>query len=292
MLKHADEVRTFGLAAEMSFWIFLSLIPLAAVAGLVAAKLAVHHFAVVAPFFTSLPPSANDFIKEQLEAVAAWNGGSVAFPAALVFVWLASSGVHSVFDALEIQTQSTRPWWRKRILAVAMCIGISVGVGLIAILTTGFAWISRVVSRGALTEIVEHSGTLGVVTRAIAGGLVLFGLNAALFWVGIPKTHRVRMPIAPGALLSTISEALLGLGYGVYVRTAGDGDAYQGALAIIGVTMTTLYLFSIAVLMGAELNRFIDARTRGVVRPAGRPSRLHRPRTTSDGVGAMSIRRS
>ena len=34
ILRGVDRARTLGLAAEMSFWLFLSLVPLAAVAGL------------------------------------------------------------------------------------------------------------------------------------------------------------------------------------------------------------------------------------------------------------------
>jgi uncharacterized BrkB/YihY/UPF0761 family membrane protein len=34
-----DRSRTFGLAAETAFWLFLSMIPLAAVGGLIAARL-------------------------------------------------------------------------------------------------------------------------------------------------------------------------------------------------------------------------------------------------------------
>src|SRR5438094_7666488 len=92
MFKHLDDVRTFGLAAEMAFRVFLSLIPLAAVAGLATARLAVRHWGAVAPMFTSLPPDAQRFIGDNLKDVAAWNGGTVALPAALVFAWLASSG--------------------------------------------------------------------------------------------------------------------------------------------------------------------------------------------------------
>ena len=40
----------------------------------------------------------------------------------------------------------------------------------------------------------------------------------------------------------------------------GPGNAYLGSLAVIGVTMMTLWLFSIAILLGAELNKVIRDR--------------------------------
>src|SRR6476469_93827 len=86
MFVHLDRVRTFGLAAEMAFWLFLSLIPLAAVAGLVAARFATQHASAAGPFLMALPPSTRQFVQGELGNVAAWNGGTVALPAIAMFV--------------------------------------------------------------------------------------------------------------------------------------------------------------------------------------------------------------
>jgi membrane protein len=278
MFDHLDRVRTFGLAAELAFWLFLSLIPLAAVAGLVAAKLATQHWSAVAPLLTSLPPMARDMIRDELTHVAAWNGGAVAAPAAAVFVWLASSGVHAVFDALEIQTSSSRSWVKKRLLAIATCFALSIGVAALALLSTGVDWIGRFLKGLPLAGAAVESSALGTVLRIATGGLVAFALNAGLYWVGIPHQDRKRLPIWPGALLAMVLEATLGLGYGFYIGKAGDGGAYQGALAVIGVTLMALYLLSVAVLVGAELNRYLGQR-HGAIAPKNQPSRLHHPHT-------------
>src|SRR5690349_8269125 len=111
-IRELERSRTTGMAAEMAFWLFLSLVPLAAVAGLVVAKVAVSS-AEVTLLLASLPIETRELVSRQLKHVAAWNGGSVAAPAALVFVWLASGGVHAVFDVLEVKAGASRPWWKK-----------------------------------------------------------------------------------------------------------------------------------------------------------------------------------
>jgi membrane protein len=261
MFEHLNDVRTFGLAAEMAFWLFLSLIPLAAVAGLVAAKLAVRHWGVVGPVVTSLPPDTSQFIATQLRAVAAWNGGAVALPGAAIFVWLAASGVHAVFDALEIQTQSTRrPWWKKRALAILTCGSLSIGVGALALFTTGIGWLEELVEAVPVGAQTGRPSAFALVARGVGGLLVLYGLNVGLFVIGIPRKDCPALPRAPGAVLSTVLETILSFGYGLYVRAAGTGDVYRGALGVIGVTMITLYLLSVALLFGAELNRHLAGR--------------------------------
>ena len=83
---------------------------------------------------------------------------------------------------------------------------------------------------------------------------------ATLYRVGIPSEARRRTPILPGALLADGLLVALGWSYRFYVSHAGAGDAYQGSLAVIGVTLMTLWLFSVALLLGAELNKTLRDR--------------------------------
>src|ERR1700690_1378810 len=66
-----DRSRSLGLAAEMAFWLFLSLLPLAAVAGLVTAKLASGSWSTTAPLLESLPLATRELVGTELGRVAA-----------------------------------------------------------------------------------------------------------------------------------------------------------------------------------------------------------------------------
>src|SRR3974390_2557616 len=94
--------RTLDLAAGMAFWLFLALVPLAAVASLLGARFAKHHESLLETWLTAVPDEARSFVASQVAHVAAWSGG-VAPAAAVTFVWLASNGVHSVLEAIEVQ---------------------------------------------------------------------------------------------------------------------------------------------------------------------------------------------
>ena len=289
MFEHLERVRTFGLAAEMAFWVFLSLIPLAAVAGLVAAKLATENANAVGPFLMAMPPATRQFVQGELGNVAAWNGGSVALPAIVMFAWLASSGIHSIFDALEIQTHSSRPWWKKRLLALAACIALSVGIASVTLLMTGLGWVEQLLHDGLPAVVTRETSLLGKLARFVVGACVALSLEIGLFWFGVPSIARHRLPLLPGAVLATVLQGALGYGYSFYIGKAGDGGAYQGALAAIGVTLTALYLLSCAILLGAELNRYLGAR-KGVfcvaTPPVHRPeSRLHHERPSPEAEG-------
>jgi membrane protein len=264
-IRELERSRTTGMAAEMAFWLFLSLVPLAAVAGLVAAKVAVSN-AEVTSLLASLPAETRELVSKQLKHVAAWNGGSVAAPAAIVFVWLGSGGVHAVFDVLEVKAEASRPWWKKRALALASCVALSVGLAIIAVLATG---LSRVLAllRGTvpIAQFESRAGVTGLVDAVLrlgVGALTALGLVAGLYLIGIPRTARKRIPVLPGALVAVALQAALGYGYVFYLSKVGVRSAYQAGLSIIGVTMIALYLFSVALLVGAELNHVVARRRR------------------------------
>ena len=100
----------------------------------------------------------------------------------------------------------------------------------------------------------------GSFVRFLTGTAVSVAMVAALYRIGIPREARYRTPIWPGTLLAVALIGVLGVGYRLYISRTGGGDAYLGSLAIIGVTMTTLWLFSVSLLLGTALNKGIGDR--------------------------------
>jgi membrane protein len=262
MLRGISRARTLGLAAEMSFWLFLSLVPLAAVAGLIAARVATTRGAMTGGLLSTVPSAARNLIENEVQHVAAWHGSTVAPLAVAMFLWLAGSGIHSVFDALEVQAGTSRPWWRQRLLSLATCAALSTGVALLGLLAVGLGWLETLAGK-AIPLAGFGASITGLALRAAGGVVVGVTMVAGLYRVGIPREARARIPIFPGATLAVLLVACLGWGYGVYVSTTGTGDAYQGSLAVIGVTLMTLWLFSVALLLGTELNKLIGNRRSG-----------------------------
>jgi len=239
------KARTLGLAAEMAFWMFLSLVPLAAVVGLLAARLAIKNWSLAAPLLRTLPPDALDLVRGELVHVAS----SRTTPIAIVFfVWLASSGVHSIFDAFEATTDTSRPWWKKRLLAIATCVALSLGGVLVALVGGAFDWVAR--AAHAATPL----GAIVWVLRAIVAVALLYAIVAGLFFVGVPRDARARLRLAPGATVVVVLHLALALGYRAYVAAMGNGGAYLAGLAVIGVTMMATYLFSLSILIGLAVS--------------------------------------
>lgn len=249
--------RTAGLAAEVAFFSFMSLIPLAAVLGLLAAKLASRDTATQKAMLDASPPAMRDLLMTEFDKVSAWNGGAIAPMATVVFVWLASTGLHAIFDVLEVQTGSFRPWWRKRLYAIAVCLGASVGVAAITLLIAGLGWLAALVEGSWGIRIAPAANPLWSVIRALFAGLLSVAIVAGLYWVGLPPSARKRMPILPGAVFATLGHWALGYGYSALLSLFGSGGAYLAGLAAVGVTLTSLYLSALVLLVGVEINEVL-----------------------------------
>jgi membrane protein len=264
LLTRLDANRALGLGAEMAFWLFLSLLPLAAVVGVVAAKLAVGNWSIAAPLLDSLPDATRTLLRAELGQMAAWNGGKVGLGAGVMFLWLASSGVHSIFDGIEIEANAApRPWWKKRLAALLTCVVLSAGTALLTLLATGLGWTWHLLGGTTLFQALKfESSQLGELLRFSVGAAVSFGLVSGLYWIALPPATRKTMPIAPGAILATVLQIAIGFGYGFYIKQVGDGGAYQAGLASIGVTLMALYLFCVVMLVGVEVNQMLSEHKR------------------------------
>ncbi|HKQ71500.1 MAG TPA: YhjD/YihY/BrkB family envelope integrity protein, partial [Polyangiaceae bacterium] len=190
--------------------------------------------------------------------------------AAVVFVWLASGGVQAVFDLLEVQTGVSRPWWKKRVIAIGACLGLSAGTALMGVISAGLDGIVSFL-RGAIPRAGFGSEQSFVDAFVRAGMTLVTGvaLVAGVFYIGVPGPARNGMPILPGALVAVLLQWLLGRGYVFYLAQVGTGSAYQASLSIIAVTLMALYLFALALLIGAEVNASV-AKAKKASQPSSR----------------------
>lgn len=248
--------RTFGLAAETAFWLFLSLIPLLAAAGLVAARLSTANWQRVTPILETFPPSTRALIRVELLRVARWNGGAVGLTGAAVSIWLASTAVHSMFEAFEIGSLVRRSWVKRRLLALATCAGLSVVVAALTALWHGLQRLIALVASNGHHHLASQSSMNG--PRAVLSFVVAIGYVSALYWIGIPRPGSARRTLLPGALVAVVLQGVMSFGYARYLAHFTQRTVYGAGLGIVGATLMALYLFSLSLLIGAAVIRRLD----------------------------------
>jgi uncharacterized BrkB/YihY/UPF0761 family membrane protein len=111
-------------------------------------------------------------------------------------------------------------------------------------------------TRRRRARIVRSSGE-----RALALSLsVLFAtaVLAAFYRFAVSHSKRVARHVLPGAALAVVLWLVISWAFGVYVTTLAEYAVFYGSLAAVAVLLVWLWLTSLAILVGAELNSQLE----------------------------------
>jgi len=97
--------------------------------------------------------------------------------------------------------------------------------------------------------------------RALALGLsLLFGtaVLATFYRFAVSHSKRVKRRVFPGAVLAVVLWLLVSWIFGVYVSSLAEYAVFYGSVAAVAVLLVWLWLTSLAILIGAEMNSQLE----------------------------------
>jgi membrane protein len=259
----------FDHAATMAFYFFLGAIPLLVVVGLLVGSLVQREGAeaLAEPLVRAMPRVASDVFRNELYAMANANIRKVAPLSMLGFLWLTTNGIHNVMDVFELLVGATpRAWWKQRLLALAWVAttvtGLAAATWVILILNDvasgryAIAHLPTVFRRASefAAQGWQRLGVLGIFLALLSVGV------AAFYRIGAAYPPNVRPRVWPGTFVAVILSVLVSWGFGQYVGSIGHYAVFYGSLATIAVAHLWLYLASLALLVGAEVNAQLEGR--------------------------------
>lgn len=259
VFREYSEDNVGDLAAAISFWTILS-IP-AAVLALVSALSALEPV-FGASLATDVQSEIQQFIRETLvesEALSGavdelfnGSGSGVAIVATLIAFFTLSRAFAGLIRALDIayEVKEGRPFWYVRIVAIGL--GVSTIVVVAGTATFLAAW--PALGLGPLMSVVAP----------IAAIAVLIVWSTALFHIGPNHKTPWRFDV-PGAVFTALGWVVTTQLFAFYVRLSEGGNEVQSSVAVVLLTLTLMYLLSLVLVIGAEVNDVI-ARRSGVVR--------------------------
>ena len=248
-----------GLAAQLSYYFFLSVFPamlflLATASFFPLDNLTDDVARVLGPFVSA---EVLQLIQEQMQRLASADSGGLLTVGGLGALWSSSAAIISIVSALNraYDLTETRPWWKVRLLAITLTFGVAlfILVAFTIVLSgpTVASSLGEATGLGTAFElawrILQWPLAFSLVTFAI-GLLYYFGPDADQDWVWI----------SPGAIAATILWLVVSLAFKIYVANFTDYNASYGAIGGVILLMLWFYLSSLVILAGAELNSEID----------------------------------
>ena len=262
----ADEITP--RAAALSYAFLFSIFPLLLFVAALLSLVPVQH--VIRQLMDSaaqvLPREASTAVRNTLRQIIAARGyrGLISL-GAVTALWAGSTGIGTLMSMLNVvcRTRDERAWWKRRLIAVLLTMILAVFV----IIATLLVMLSA--------KIGAALGTAGSVLTTVAPVLLVLIAVDLMYFVAPARRQPLRFP-TPGAVTFTVLWLAMSFGLRTYVGHFSNYDVMYGSIGGLILFMLWLFLSSVVLLLGAEVNRvIIDAGRQTSVQPAPdiRPAR-------------------
>ncbi|TCD01413.1 YihY/virulence factor BrkB family protein [Pedobacter psychroterrae] len=211
-----------------------------------------------------LPQEAFIAFKDTLEEIVLQqNGGLLSFGFILA-LFFSTNGVHNLMMAFNKSSLiiETRSWLKQRLIAVILTviIALSVIVCIIAMTLGEFAlkYIDTELNiRDGITHLVIQ------LTRWALLGVLYFVTISILYRYGPAHAKKWKF-FSAGSWLATILAFFTIWGFSFYINNFSSYNKVYGSISVLIVLMIWLYLNSLILLVGFELNASVDVSKRSV----------------------------
>jgi len=286
--KNVGTDRIVLVAAGVTFYSLLAIFP--AIAALVALYGLFADPATIAGHLDSLagllPGGALDVMREQMQRVAAQGPGKLGltFVAGLaVSLWSANAGIKSVFDALNLVYNEEEKRGLVKLNLVSLCFtAVAIVLVLIAIA-------AMVVVPAALAYLGLAGDATATLVKILRWPILLaiIALALAVLYRYGPSRFRPQWRwITWGSAFAAIAWLAFSILFSWYAANFASYNATYGSLGAVIGFMVWIWLSTVVILLGAELDAEAEHQT---VRDTttGRPKPLGaRGATMADTIGA------
>ena len=246
------------IAAGVTFYALLSVIPaMAATVTLYGLFADPGDIAVIAANLSDvLPKAVLDLASTELQRLALANSQALGLASVLglaIALWGAHGGLKGLIEALNIayDTPETRSFLHRTALALGFAVLGSALVVAVVLLAPALPALLAQLPGGYWLDrlLLVLRWPLLVLLAAGLGALYAFGPN---------RPERPYRWITPGALLAALMVVAGSAAFAYYQNHYADYDQSYGALAAAIALMTGLWLATLSVLFGAEVNAELD----------------------------------
>jgi membrane protein len=258
-----------GLAAEVAFWVLLSLPALllttVATTGVLGGEAGdwkddLISWIVDVAGLALTSRTIEEGLRPLLESLLQDGGVAIVSFAFITTVWVASRAVRVILTTIELTADviDPRPGWKQRLLGFGLTLGALLsGVVITPLLLAGPGFGEQLAD---LLEpelaFVEPLWRAAYWPATVA--LAVVGLSV-LYHLGVPGRSPWRRDV-PGAVLATLVWLLGSGGLRLYGSWVLDGEGAYGPLAGPIVALLWIWVTGFAVLLGAEFNAQVERR--------------------------------
>ncbi len=242
-----------SLSAQLTFYLLFSLFPfLLFLLNLFSlTTVSAQQFTDIISRF--LPGDISAFFSGLVSEILGVKSAALLSVSAVATIWGASRGIHAISACLNkaCDKKEDRPFWKVSVITVffTLCMAVMVMATLL------FLIFGRVIGESLFSyfhaELVFQ--WLWRVLRYVVPVAMMF-LTFSLLYKHIPNCRHTFKGVFPGSIFSTAGWILTSLAFSFYVDNFAGYTRIYGSIGGIIILMSWLYVSSMVLLLGGELN--------------------------------------
>jgi membrane protein len=258
-VKEALADNVFDLAAQQAYYFFFALFPallfVIAVASFFPLQGLIDNIVVMVGRIA--PADVVKILTDSIVGLSKQNSGGILTFAFFVTIWSSSGAMVSIITTLNAAYDVTesRPWWKSRVTAIALTVGIAVFI---------LAAMFLIVAGPTLAETLAARMRLGpafkwtwwVLQWPVVFVFIVSGIGLIYYFA--PDVEQDWIWITPGSILATVLWIGISLALKLYYQMMPNANAAYGTIGGVMVLMLWFYVSGLALLLGAELNAEIE----------------------------------
>jgi membrane protein len=248
-----------GLAAQLAYYFFLALFPAILCVIAIASFFPLEHFTddVMASLSRFAPQQMLSLVRDQMVRLDEGNNGGILSVGLLGALWSSSAALVAIINAMNkaYDIEEGRPWWKVRIIAILLTIGLALFVVLsFGLIVGGPQLADWLASRYSLSN--AFVWTWKMLQWPAAFALVVSGIGLIYYFA--PDAEQDWAWITPGSLVAAVLWFLGSLAFRYYVVNFGSYQSTYGAVTGAMLLLLWFYLTGLVVILGAEVSAEIE----------------------------------
>jgi membrane protein len=251
-----DDVPAIG--AQLTYYLILSLFPFLIFLVTLLSFIELSGDSVIAELIRLLPAEASDLIKNILTEVMDNSSGTLLSIGMIATIWSASNGINAILKGLNkaYDIEEQRPFWKIRGIALITTISLVVVIALVVLmLILGkaigeylFEWLNSPSSFQWIWSVLIY----------VIPIIAMVGAFTLLYWI-VPNRKLALREVLPGSIFSTFGWLLVSLLFQLYINNFGNYSKTYGSLGGMIILLIWLYVSSIIIILGGEINAALAA---------------------------------
>ncbi|AOZ94434.1 YihY/virulence factor BrkB family protein [Paenibacillus crassostreae] len=246
-----DDVQ--AVSAQLSFYLILSLFPFLIFIMTLVGYANISMEDRILDLAEILPAEAILIMQEIVKEVAEGRSQALLSFGMLATLWAASKGIDATFKGLNqaYDIEDDRAFWKVRAISLMGTLFIGLVILLSTLLLVFGSWLKDQVFH--LFPIPYIFYQLWNLVQYALPLLIMIIVFTMLYWIAPNRKMSTREAL-PGAIFTTFGWITTTGLFSIYVNQFGDFTRTYGSLGGVMVLLTWLYISSMIILVGGEIN--------------------------------------